>query len=330
MRVRTAAFVPFLVILASACSGGGGGTTAPPPSYNDVSGSYSGPMSGVDQGVAIIAEFTVTVGQNGPTLSGSYALTGELTDGVNTVAISGTGTLAGNIAAGTNPSVNITVHSGSVSEFLGDILRHLRHGQPAHDHHGASGRLCCELQFGRVVVSNDVHPEPLATSGAGRGKRDAPRDARRARWPLALFTHPAAIPASRFPRTKQARAHRASLRSPPRWGTLCEPCLHARSRLPRRRPRPAEPSARPSCNAGSISLPRCWRIECRCPLPNCDGMFPATAPAPTPRRSSECSSATRMSCAPSASRSRRSKAKAKMRRTPTACATTISISPSFK
>ncbi len=154
-------------------------------------------MSGVDQGVAIIAEFTVTVGQNGPTLSGSYALTGELTDGVNTVAISGTGTLAGNIAAGTNPSVNITVHSGSVSEFLGDILRHLRHSQSAHDHHGPCGRLCCELQLGRVVVSNDVHPEPLARQDAGSGKREAPRDARTARRFLGQFS--ASRGASRFP-----------------------------------------------------------------------------------------------------------------------------------
>jgi len=105
--------IPLLVVLASACSGGGGDSTAPPPSYNDVSGSYSGPMSGIDQGVIITADFAVTIGQNASTLSGTYALTGQITDGVTTAVIQGTGTLAGTIAAGTNPSVNLTAHSGS-------------------------------------------------------------------------------------------------------------------------------------------------------------------------------------------------------------------------
>lgn len=45
--------------------------------------------------------------------SGSYAITGTLSDAFDVVQINGTGSLAGTIGSGTNPAVNLTVTSAS-------------------------------------------------------------------------------------------------------------------------------------------------------------------------------------------------------------------------
>jgi len=98
-----------MVMLALAC---GGNSTGPSPTYDNIAGTYSGALAGVSQGVTLQATFTLTITQSAGSLGGSYGISGTLYDGVSTVAVQGTGTLAGNIAAGNNPSVNITVTSG--------------------------------------------------------------------------------------------------------------------------------------------------------------------------------------------------------------------------
>jgi hypothetical protein len=55
------------------------------------------------------ADLALTITQSSGSLSGSYAINGQLADGIDVVGISGTGNLSGNIASGNNPSVNITV-----------------------------------------------------------------------------------------------------------------------------------------------------------------------------------------------------------------------------
>lgn len=79
------------------------------PTYANIAGTYNGVLVGSTQGVVLQATFSITVTQNLGSLSGSYGLTGTLNDGVSVVAIQGVGSLTGTIAAGNNPSVNITL-----------------------------------------------------------------------------------------------------------------------------------------------------------------------------------------------------------------------------
>jgi hypothetical protein len=97
--------------LAVACGGNGG--TGPSPTYDNIAGTYAGPVAGLSQGILLQATLTVTVTQSAGNLGGSYSISGTLFDGTNTVAIQGTGTIAGTIASGSNPSVNVTARSGS-------------------------------------------------------------------------------------------------------------------------------------------------------------------------------------------------------------------------
>lgn len=96
-----------------ACGGDDGDTTGPSTSYENIAGTYSGIVVGISQGITLDAIFSLTLTQSRGTLGGSYGLTGTLSDGVETVGIQGTGTITGTIAAGENPSVNVTARSGT-------------------------------------------------------------------------------------------------------------------------------------------------------------------------------------------------------------------------
>jgi hypothetical protein len=100
-----------LILLFSVClvACGDSGTGPASQSYNDISGSYSGTLAGLSQGIALNAIFSLTLAQNSPSLSGTYALTGTLNNGSGAAPVQGTGTLSGTIASGNNPSVNIAV-----------------------------------------------------------------------------------------------------------------------------------------------------------------------------------------------------------------------------
>jgi hypothetical protein len=112
MRTRwlRLAVVP-VVVLLPACGDATG------PSFNDISGSYSGPLAGVSQGIGISANLTLTLTQNRGNVSGSWAMQGIVYDAFDTVSIQGTGTLAGSVAAGNNPSVNITIRTASCPNY---------------------------------------------------------------------------------------------------------------------------------------------------------------------------------------------------------------------
>jgi len=123
--MRNRIFVTGIVMaaaLSAAACGGGSDSTAPAPQYQSIAGTYAGPMTGLDQGVAIAATITVTITQNAGSLGGSYGISGLLSDGVNQVSVVGSGSLNGTIAAGSNPSVNITVAGvcpGRTAQFSG-------------------------------------------------------------------------------------------------------------------------------------------------------------------------------------------------------------------
>lgn len=112
MRHNRVAVPALAVMLALACGGDGGVTGPPAPTYENIAGTYAGALAGISQGIALEANFTLTITQSAGNLGGSYSIVGTLSDGVVTVPVQGTGTITGTIAAGSNPSVNITATSG--------------------------------------------------------------------------------------------------------------------------------------------------------------------------------------------------------------------------
>lgn len=109
MRVIPSFLLAGVLATSGACGGDSG--TGPGPTYDSIAGSYAGAMVGLSQGIAMDATFSLTVSQNGGSAAGTWGLSGTLTDGIDVVDVAGTGTLSGTIAAGNNPSVNITVRS---------------------------------------------------------------------------------------------------------------------------------------------------------------------------------------------------------------------------
>jgi hypothetical protein len=104
-------FTTFAFIVAVAACGSD--ASGPGTTYENIGGSYSGQMGGTTQGVALDADFSLTLSQNAGSLNGTYALQGELSNGLNFVNVQGTGVIAGTIASGNNPSVNLTVTPAS-------------------------------------------------------------------------------------------------------------------------------------------------------------------------------------------------------------------------
>ena len=110
--------VALLALLALPVSGCGDSATEP-EGYADISGHYAGVMAGISQGIALDADFSLTITQDRGTLSGSWSLSGVLTDGLDAVALLGTGVLTGSIDAGHNPSVNMALQSGACPNWTG-------------------------------------------------------------------------------------------------------------------------------------------------------------------------------------------------------------------
>ena len=107
---RSVRLLAFLVVaLVGACGGDDVTGTSSGPTFETLVGTYLGAMVGLSQGVALSADVSFTLSQAGGSLSGSYALSGILTDGTNEAAISGSGSLTGTIASGLHPSVDITL-----------------------------------------------------------------------------------------------------------------------------------------------------------------------------------------------------------------------------
>ncbi len=100
--------------------------TGPSPTYENVAGSYVGVVDATSQGVRLQGDFSVTITQSQETLGGSYRQNSILADGVNTVAVAGTGSLSGGIASGSNPSVGITAESKGCPNIQDNFGRNLR------------------------------------------------------------------------------------------------------------------------------------------------------------------------------------------------------------
>jgi len=105
---RRHALIP---ILAAVVACGSSGSSGPSPTYDNIAGTYGGAVAGTSSGVALQGTISLTVTQSGASLGGSYSVAGTLFDGVTTVQSNETGSLAGTIASGSNPSVNVTATS---------------------------------------------------------------------------------------------------------------------------------------------------------------------------------------------------------------------------
>ena len=103
--------------LAITIHGCGSDASGPSESYADIAGTYDGAITGTSQGVALNGVFSITLNQSQGHLTGSYSIAGRLNDGVTFVDVLGTGSTTGTIASGNNPSVNITIRSGSCPNY---------------------------------------------------------------------------------------------------------------------------------------------------------------------------------------------------------------------
>jgi len=128
----------FLVVLVLAFLTACGGDDSTGPNFETLVGTYVGAMVGLSLGVILAADLSITFAQTGGTLSGSYAISGTLTEGSVVVATQGTGSFTGFIAAGLNPSVNATLtnqcpnYSASFSGALDSANNLLTLSGPVH------------------------------------------------------------------------------------------------------------------------------------------------------------------------------------------------------
>ncbi len=105
-----------------ACSSNSATGTNATPTYADISGSFSGPVTGTSQGYTLSQTLSLTIAQSDGSLSGTYSAVGTLSLGTQSSAFTSTGTFTGTIASGNNPSVNIVVPGGDCpgsSQFSG-------------------------------------------------------------------------------------------------------------------------------------------------------------------------------------------------------------------
>jgi len=114
MRNLRRATLTLLLVGVTSCGGDGAG---PSSSFESIAGSYSGALTGLSQGVALNANFSLTITQNSGSTSGSWALQGTLNDGFDILNVQGTGTLTGTVAAGNNPSVNIAIRTPACPNY---------------------------------------------------------------------------------------------------------------------------------------------------------------------------------------------------------------------
>ena len=100
------------VIVCSACSACGGKSTTD-PTYADLSGRYSGDVSGVSQGQVISAVFSLVMTQAKGSTSGTSEMNGYIGSGSAAPAFGSPGTVKGTVGSGIDPAVAFTITSNA-------------------------------------------------------------------------------------------------------------------------------------------------------------------------------------------------------------------------
>lgn len=87
-------------------SGSGPAISGPPPTYQDISGSYSGPVAATNTGLALTGTMYLFLTQEDGVLGGSYAVVGDLDESgvVDRVTLLGS-VENGSLTTGSNPTL---------------------------------------------------------------------------------------------------------------------------------------------------------------------------------------------------------------------------------
>ena len=91
------------------CEGGSGSGQAisgPPPTYQNISGSYAGPVTATNTGLALTGTMYLFLTQNDGVLGGSYAVVGDLDESGAVDRVTLLGSIEnGSLTTGSNPTV---------------------------------------------------------------------------------------------------------------------------------------------------------------------------------------------------------------------------------
>lgn len=108
-------------LIGLACGGDGDDVTGPlmtwekeyeyEREYENIAGDYVGVLADTAVGIALDAEFTLSISQYRNSMSGSYYLWGTLSDGVDIVSVWGEGEFYGSVDSGNNPSMEVSFYA---------------------------------------------------------------------------------------------------------------------------------------------------------------------------------------------------------------------------
>lgn len=79
------------------------------PEYEDISGIFTGPVSGSGSGYSIQGSFSLSISQSEGSLSGTYSTSVTVQTPAGSVPFAGSGTISGVIEAGADPKVEVVV-----------------------------------------------------------------------------------------------------------------------------------------------------------------------------------------------------------------------------
>jgi hypothetical protein len=97
------------LLLVAGCSDGTDPTESDSTSFADLSGEWTGEITGTSQGYTLQAAFLVTVAQAGGELSGTWSSAGAVTGpGIGAAGVEGSGTLTATVEPGDDPAVEAT------------------------------------------------------------------------------------------------------------------------------------------------------------------------------------------------------------------------------
>lgn len=100
-----------LCVVGAAAVACGGDSATGVSQFESIAGSYAGPITGLSQGYHLDASVSVTLNQTAGEVSGSYGISGVVSDGFTSNGTVGSGIISGNVQSGNNPSVVLAVTS---------------------------------------------------------------------------------------------------------------------------------------------------------------------------------------------------------------------------
>jgi hypothetical protein len=120
---RSPVYVCVCLLVGVGC---GEATTEPPEGLFEIAGRYTAMAMGDSAGVALAADVLFDLEHEAGDLSGTFAISGTITDGVATLEILGSGDLIGTASSAAQPAVTVTARTGfcpdHASTFVGTFF----------------------------------------------------------------------------------------------------------------------------------------------------------------------------------------------------------------